>query len=143
MATGSTKTFLAGARQELETFKQDVAKIMADLAAVKAASAENPATSRRARGGVVASPQFTLLGERGPEAVIPLTNRNRRDQVMREAGLGGGSARGQRSPAPLVQISGVTINSGDDMASFSAQLESAIKRALGNTPHAEPAALLA
>lgn len=146
-ATGATKIFLAGARTELDQFKTDVKKVMDELTAGRAAAATatNPMTNppRRARGGVIASPQFSLIGERGPEAVIPLTNRTRRDQVMRESGMGSGGRKRAVASGPLVQISGVTINSGDDMQSFSAQLESAIKRALSNVPHADPEALLA
>ncbi len=42
-----------------------------------------------ARGGIVTSPQIGLLGEAGPEAIIPLTRPGRAAQVMKQAGLGG------------------------------------------------------
>jgi hypothetical protein len=43
----------------------------------------------RAAGGVVRRPELALIGESGPEAVIPLTRPRRAAQVMAEAGLGG------------------------------------------------------
>lgn len=44
----------------------------------------------RAVGGVVTRPEVSLIGEAGPEAVIPLTKPRRARQVMRDAGLSGG-----------------------------------------------------
>jgi hypothetical protein len=163
VAKGSTKRFLLGAREEIESFKTDLANLMTDLGNARTAQGQTlaggtagnlpaPSPGRpanqlgpriRARGGVVAGTQFSMLGERGPEAVIPLTNRARRDQVMREAGLGGGAARGQRSSSPVINISGVTINSGDDMQSFVSQLENAVRRAMTNIPYADAGAMLA
>lgn len=149
-AKGATQAFLTGARAELKTFKDEVQKVLDDLAGGRAAAAANPMqtppgqnTPRTARGGVFTGAQFRIIGEAGPEAVVPLTNRTRRDQVMREAGLGTGGRTRAAASGPLVQITGVTINSGDDMASFTAQLESAVKRALANVPHASPEGLLA
>lgn len=43
-----------------------------------------------AYGGIVTRPQIGLIGEAGPEAVIPLTRPARARQVMQEAGLAGG-----------------------------------------------------
>ena len=43
-----------------------------------------------ALGGVISSPEFALVGEAGPEAVVPLTNPSRAAEVMNEAGLSGG-----------------------------------------------------
>src|SRR5574341_1070029 len=43
-----------------------------------------------AEGGIVSSPTVALVGEAGPEAVVPLTNPQRAAQVMAEAGIGGG-----------------------------------------------------
>jgi hypothetical protein len=161
VARGSTARFLKGARKEIANFKTELATLLEDLGNASASSAAaqlgdrtppSPSPGRpanqlgpriRARGGVVAGTQFSMLGERGPEAVIPLTNRARRDQVMREAGLGGGAARGQRSSGPVINISGVTINSGDDMQSFVSQLENAVRRAMTNIPYADAGAMLA
>lgn len=152
-ARGAAQTFLQGARTELTTFKDEVQKVLDSLSAGRAAAANaggngqsvmtTPRGPDSARGGIVASPSFRLVGERGPEAIVPLTNRARRDQIMREAGMGTGGRTRAAAPGPLVQITGVTINSGDDMASFTAQLESAVKRALANVPHASPEGLLA
>lgn len=44
-----------------------------------------------AMGGVVNRPTLALIGEAGPEAVVPLSRPQRARQVMREAGLTGGS----------------------------------------------------
>ncbi len=50
----------------------------------------NPALPRRARGGIFSGAQMSVIGEAGPEAVIPLTKPRRANQIMRAAGLGGG-----------------------------------------------------
>jgi hypothetical protein len=157
---GSTQVFLKGAREELANFKTELQTLLADLANARTAAQNggvptgppspgsgggidgNPDTPY-ARGGIVMGARRAILGERGAEAVIPLTNRARRDQVLRQAGLGGGAARGQRSSSPVVNISGVTINSGDDMQSFVAQLETAVRRAMTNIPYADAGAMLA
>jgi hypothetical protein len=50
--------------------------------------------ARRSMGGVVKRAEVSLIGESGPEAIIPLTRPARARQVMQEAGLagaGGGS----------------------------------------------------
>lgn len=164
LARGSTANFLRGAREELTNFKQELAQLMTDLNNARTSQAEvfgrfsqgaptpapaanggvdgNPSTPF-ARGGIVLGARRALLGERGPEAVIPLGNRARRDQLLRQAGVGGGTARGQRSSSPVINITGVTINSGDDMKAFVAQLEGAVRRAMTNIPHADAAAMLA
>lgn len=157
VATASTQVFLQGARAELASFKTDVANMLRDLETIRAGAANLPPNMGgaqpqvgppsppriRARGGIAMGTQFSLIGERGPEAVIPLTNRARRDQVMREAGMGGEGARGQRPSSPLVQIGSVTVNDGSDMDSFVARLESAVRRGLANVPHANAEAMLA
>lgn len=157
VARGATQTFLKGAREELANFKTELSTLMTDLANARAAQASgvlgrpvagppSPGASEtdgNARGGIITGFTLSTLGERGPEAVIPLTNRARRDQVLREAGLGGGAARGQRSSSPVINISGVTINSGDDMQSFVSQLEGAVRRAMTNIPYADAGAMLA
>lgn len=167
VARGSTQIFLKGAREELANFKTELATLLTDLANARAAaqngglayngmSGGRPAgppspnggidgdpSTPMARGGIVMGARRAILGERGAEAVIPLTNRARRDQVLRQAGLGGGAARGQRSSSPVINISGVTINSGDDMQSFVAQLETAVRRAMTNIPYADAGAMLA
>ena len=48
-----------------------------------------PAGVPRAGGGIVNEP-VTLVGEAGPEAVVPLNNPGRAAAVMQKAGLGGG-----------------------------------------------------
>lgn len=49
-----------------------------------------PKYTPKAMGGIVSRPTFSLIGEAGPEAIIPLSNPARARQVMREAGLAGG-----------------------------------------------------
>lgn len=44
-----------------------------------------------ADGGIVTRPTFGLVGEAGPEAIVPLTRPARAAEVMAQAGLGGGS----------------------------------------------------
>lgn len=154
LARDPTRTFLSGARAEIATFASDIAQIMSDIETLRGSSPAGTEPGvrppsqlgppvREARGGIITGTQFSMLGERGPEAVIPLTNRARRDQVMREAGLGGGAARGQRSSSPIVQIGSVTVNDGSDMNAFVARLESAVRRGLTNLPHGDAEALLA
>lgn len=41
----------------------------------------------RAEGGVITKPELSWIGEAGPEAVVPLTDPARAQQVMQEAGL--------------------------------------------------------
>jgi len=146
IARGSTQVFLQGAREELENFKTEVAQIMRDLETMRGQAPYGGMAGGResnARGGIVTGFTLSTLGERGPEAVIPLTNRARREQIMREAGMGVGSARGQRTSSPLVQIGNVTINSGEDMSAFVSKLESAVRRAVSNVPRADAGAMLA
>jgi len=153
LATGSTQVFLEGARSEIAKFKEEIAAIMRDLETVRAGQAATagaflggmagPVPERNARGGIITGLTLSTLGERGPEAVIPLTNRARREQIMREAGMGERPARGQRASSPLVQIGSVTVNDGSDMDSFVSRLESAVRRGLTNLPHADAEAMLA
>lgn len=41
----------------------------------------------RAAGGLVTSPELALIGESGPELVLPLTNKRRTGQLLSQAGL--------------------------------------------------------
>lgn len=58
-----------------------------------------------ARGGIVTSPHLGLVGESGPEAIIPLNNPARAQQVMTSAGLSGMS-----SPVVNVYIGNEQLN---------------------------------
>ena len=60
---------------------------------------------RKAAGGVVYGPQLSWIGEKGPEAVVPLNNPLRAAQVMAEAGLNGIVNR-LHMPAPAVAFAG-------------------------------------
>lgn len=146
VARQSTQVFLEGARSEIANFKTEIAQMMEDLRVgmnPPAFGGMAGAPASNARGGIVTGFTLSTLGERGPEAVIPLTNRARRDQILREAGVGGGSARGQRASSPLVQIGSVTVNNGDDMNTFVFKLENAVKRAVANVPRVDAGAMLA
>ena len=46
-----------------------------------------PHIPRLATGGVVNQPTLAVVGEAGPEAVVPLGDPGRAQQVMKEAGL--------------------------------------------------------
>ena len=67
-----------------------------------------------AEGGVVTSPQAALIGESGPEVVIPVSRPNHARELMNTAadmmGLGGGGAGGNTeyhiSFSPKITISG-------------------------------------
>jgi TP901 family phage tail tape measure protein len=47
-----------------------------------------------ASGGIISRPTFALVGESGPEAIIPLTRPARARQVMQQAGLAGAGGYG-------------------------------------------------
>jgi hypothetical protein len=77
-----------------------------------------------ANGGIVNRPTVARIGERGPEAIIPLDNGIRAGQIAREAGLGGSRV------GSLVTISGpVTIANGQDMDQFTKQLAREVRLA--------------
>jgi hypothetical protein len=67
-----------------------------------------PHIPHMASGGIVTSPTLALIGEAGPEAVVPL-------------GRGGGH------PGPLVQINGSTFNSATDVDMIAKRLELATR----------------
>lgn len=46
-----------------------------------------PVRGPMAQGGIIRSPQFSLLGEDGPEVVIPLTKPNRAAELFAQSGL--------------------------------------------------------
>lgn len=59
---------------------------------------------KHAAGGVFTQPHLGVVAEAGPEAIIPLNNRARAQQVMYEAGLAGPAAP---AAGTVVNISGV------------------------------------
>jgi len=50
--------------------------------------------TKHAEGGIVRRPQVALLGEAGPEAVVPLTRPRRAAEILAQSGLALGSAAG-------------------------------------------------
>lgn len=59
-----------------------------------------------ANGGIITQPTLAIVGEAGPEAVVPLSRPNRARQIMNSAGLSGAGA--------LVNIERATFMDGTD-----------------------------
>ena len=76
-----------------------------------------------AYGGIITHPQIAMVGEAGPEAIVPLANPGRAAQVLHDAGLSGGGFGGSFTFAPTINITGG--GSGDDVAS---RVESSLRR---------------
>lgn len=69
--------------------------------------------SKLANGKIVTSPEFAMIGEAGPEVVIPLTRPARALELMRESGLIGMSAFGSGDAMPsssMAMQSKATVN---------------------------------
>jgi hypothetical protein len=90
---------------------------------------------RKATGGIYTSPSLAVFAERGPEAIVPLGPgyAQQRESILRR--IGASSSTGGASVT--INFGDVTISSGDDMDSFVAKIEDAIKRGLANTPHVD------
>lgn len=71
------------------------------------------AKKKKANGGFVNKPETTLLGEAGPELVLPLTRPKRMSQLLSQAGFGGG---------PSINIENMTVRNEADIYSISSQL---------------------
>ncbi len=59
---------------------------------------------KMAHGGMISKPTLAMIGEAGPEAVVPLTKPGRASQIMQEAGLvgGGGVVVNQNFRGPVI-----------------------------------------
>ena len=83
-----------------------------------------------ASGGIVISPQFSLVGEAGPEAVIPLTRPARALQLMQDSGLDmlamSAAGRGGGGQTVVVNVQAGLVSSPDQVG---AQIIDAIRRA--------------
>ena len=75
-----------------------------------------------AEGGIVKRPTIALIGEDGPEAVVPMTKPGRAGAVAQGAGIGGGPQIGN-----LVSIGTVHVSNGDDYETFIARLRKDIR----------------
>jgi phage-related minor tail protein len=78
-----------------------------------------------AAGGVVNRPTLAIVGEAGPEVVLPLSagRAGRRQQLMGEAGIGGGGVQVTYSPR-------LTVPSAPTAAEAAAILEQDLERSL-------------
>ena len=76
-----------------------------------------------ANGGIITHPQIAMIGEAGPEAIVPLANPGRAAQVLHDAGLSGGGFGGSFTFAPTINITGG--GSGGDVVS---RVESSLRR---------------
>lgn len=95
---GAIQTVISTARAAIDAVRDFLGvggPGISSLSAAQQARIRSRIPQRRAHGGIVTSPELSLIGEAGPEAVIPLNRPNRARQIMAEAGLGG---------------SGVTVN---------------------------------
>lgn len=73
-----------------------------------------PTIRELARGGIVDHPTFAQIGERGREAVIPLTNPARAMQLMQQSGLDRLAARMSGPTGPLITMPGAIIQDATD-----------------------------
>lgn len=74
-----------------------------------------------AEGGVVNRPTLAMVGEDGPEAIVPLSKPHRQNDVMNKAGLDGSQV------GSLVTIGTINVSNGDDYETFVARLRSDIR----------------
>lgn len=82
--------------------------------------------SRRAMGGMITSPEIALIGEAGPEVVIPLSRPQRAMDLMRESGLDAMVA--SRRAGHTVNIENAVFHNGTD-ADLVAQKVNAAEKA--------------
>jgi len=71
-----------------------------------------------ANGGIVTGPTPALIGEAGPEAVIPLTKPRRAAAIMRAAGLIGGGGGG----GVTIRVDTMNVRSDTDVAAVAERL---------------------
>ena len=64
-----------------------------------------------ADGGVVNRPTLAMVGEDGPEAIVPLSKPHRASAVGKQAGLGGAAGG-------TVHIGTINVSNGDDYTTF-------------------------
>lgn len=76
-----------GSLANLKEFRSVLAAVIGLLPGLGVAGALLGGLNAYASGGIVTSPQVGLVGEAGPEAIIPLNNPARAQQLMAESGL--------------------------------------------------------
>ena len=83
---------LTNTTDELAAGVNEAAKLYAQLKLIKSFRLPDKGTrpfSEYAEGGIVTNPTQALIGEAGPEVVIPLTKPSRAAQLMQQSGLAG------------------------------------------------------
>lgn len=94
-AVGSTPIDLFLSKQAQATIKKikDAVNAVLSLGAYRPPPATSTPRNRPpdayATGGIVTAPTLAVVGEAGPEAIVPLSRPKRAAQVMADAGLGG------------------------------------------------------
>lgn len=78
---------LPGAITRLQALARAAREAARDVIINVRASSSGTHIGGRAEGGVITKPEISWIGEAGPEAVVPLTDPARAQQVMAEAGL--------------------------------------------------------
>ena len=94
---------LTNTTDELAAGVTQAAELYAQLQRIKAFRLPSQGTrpfSEYAEGGIVNQPTQALIGEAGPEVVIPLTRPSRAAQLMQQSGLAGMLS----AAATLVQV---------------------------------------
>jgi hypothetical protein len=87
LTTKVTTPGLPGAITRMQALARAQREIARDILINVRASTGDGSIGGRAEGGVVTKPEISWIGEAGPEAVVPLTDPARAQQVMAEAGL--------------------------------------------------------
>jgi hypothetical protein len=77
---------LLGRWDKLKGYQRE-ARDMSQVPLVGGDRTQDVIRARRAAGGFVTRPEIALIGEAGPELVLPLTNKRRTGQLLSQAGL--------------------------------------------------------
>lgn len=72
-----------------------------------------------ADGGIVTTPTTAMIGEAGPEVVIPLTRPRRAQELLEASGLAGSGGGGG---GPLVNVQHMTVRNSTDVYQVASQL---------------------
>lgn len=88
--TNVTAPGLAGVLTRAQELDRTLQSIHAQRVRVNIASGGS-GIGGYAEGGIVSRPEIASIGEEGPEAIIPLTNPERANEVLSQAGIGTGT----------------------------------------------------
>jgi|GEM_PF-3243298 len=133
-STGSLSTNASGASSQLNVFQQKLANLkFPSGGGGTSAGAQHEVP--KANGGITSSPEHALIGEDGPEAIIPLSEKRRGRgmslwkaagaalgvRMYADGGIVGGDAPAPQSAGAAVSLGGVNvkfeIHGGGDSAS--------------------------